>query len=846
MCSAHYACRNPREGVKSSPIHAILTSPPSRSVINPECTFAVSRRLNSIVSVAAHSGRTLAKGSILVPIRDFQLSTHNALLANRSTIVVAPTGLGKTRASTEPFVNAGSVENGMGGRLLYVLPIRALTQGVRDEIDELARLSSRSWRSVVHHGVEPESQVFAEMACVTTVDQYFTAFAGAPLSFAASTGHAVAGAILTSYSIFDEAHLLAPQRGLPLLFAILKQRQRWGLLSTVMTATLPTTVVAYIHDNLGFEVIEPSDRDIQARDGWRKLTLRYHEQPEAPDLVAEVVRGFQQRGRVIVFANTVKRAIDYCGKLRGILGAERVSLAHSRFIAADRQARENDLRDRFGRDSDFEGVLVTTQVAEAGLNISAPLVISELCPADSLVQRAGRCIRFTEDNREQRGELWVLQSASDRPHLPYNEELVDSTQAALKHLDGATLDWPTEKNLVEQALSEHYDFYLRAGHGPAKKTGKMQAKKPQPKPEGLTLEQAFGVYERAFRRRAPDEVEKVLRDMVNVQIMVSDDLAATRQRFEAGVEWPAMVNLAYGSFRGEAQRLQVYPILQERGMQSHTVGRQPTHVFLPGRAYVLLASEAGYSHDLGLTFAGDGTATPWESLPEAEQREKRQGHLQTYEAHAQGVAARAEHIAAIYRPFIARWAQGVFGTPPETTPLEIADSLVQAMKTSAMFHDVGKLALAWQTAVGWHPGESLVARTLNRRIAPPHAVYAYPFLSTLLEQVWGERRLGAMLALATARHHALGVSGAVKAGEFVPASGAEEVLTNLAAQWTDASVAAAVPHALNAASQPTKADEPPGPSNDFYLLYCLTHRLVKLADWEDASNEAIEMKGWRE
>lgn len=208
-----------------------------------------------------------------------------------------------------------------------------------------------------------------------------------------------------------------------------------------------------------------------------------------------------------------------------------------------------------------------------------------------------------------------------------------------------------------------------------------------------------------------------------------------------------------------------------------------------------------------------------------------------------GVAERSQHIAAIYQPFIIRWVQGVFGMPDGTTAEEIAEGLTQEIKVLAIFHDVGKLALSWQQSVGWQLGNPFVARTLNHHRAPKHAPYAYPFLASLLNQVFGEPRLSAMLALAAARHHALGVTGAVQADEFVPAPGAEQVLMNLARQLADETVALAIPQALSAACQLTRADEPPGPSDDFYMLYCLAQRLVKLTDWEDAGGETIEMKG---
>lgn len=78
-----------------------------------------------------------------------------------------------------PFIK--SFRNGpVGSRLIYALPLRALTKGVADELRKIGFTG----HPVIHHGDELESEFFSECAVITTVDQYFTAFAGAPLSWA--------------------------------------------------------------------------------------------------------------------------------------------------------------------------------------------------------------------------------------------------------------------------------------------------------------------------------------------------------------------------------------------------------------------------------------------------------------------------------------------------------------------------------------------------------------------------------------------------------------------------------------------------------------------------------------
>jgi CRISPR/Cas system-associated endonuclease/helicase Cas3 len=109
---------------------------------------------------------------------DFQIKAEEQLKKGQSVLIVAPTGLGKTRAALKPFVDGPDCSPLLTSRLIYALPIRALAKGVVNELQELSPVT----RPTVHHGAEAESEIFAERAIITTVDQYFTAFAGAPLS----------------------------------------------------------------------------------------------------------------------------------------------------------------------------------------------------------------------------------------------------------------------------------------------------------------------------------------------------------------------------------------------------------------------------------------------------------------------------------------------------------------------------------------------------------------------------------------------------------------------------------------------------------------------------------------
>ena len=68
---------------------------------------------------------------------------------------------------------------------------------------------------------------------------------------------------------------------------------------------------------------------------------------------------------------------------------------HSRFIRADREILEKRIMD-FSENMSEAGVWVTTQIVEASLDIDFDILHTEMCTADSLLQRMGRCSREKE------------------------------------------------------------------------------------------------------------------------------------------------------------------------------------------------------------------------------------------------------------------------------------------------------------------------------------------------------------------------------------------------------------------------------------------------------------------
>src|SRR5207249_2400945 len=109
---------------------------------------------------------------------------------------------------------------------------------------------------------------------------------------------------------------------------------------------------------------------------------------EAPDRALESWR----RGKKVLWVvNTVSRCQEIASHLRALLGPADVKCYHSRFRLKDRRERHDNAIAYFRRPRPV--VLVATQVCEMSLDLDADVLITELAPVPSLIQRMGRCFR---------------------------------------------------------------------------------------------------------------------------------------------------------------------------------------------------------------------------------------------------------------------------------------------------------------------------------------------------------------------------------------------------------------------------------------------------------------------
>jgi len=116
---------------------------------------------------------------------------------------------------------------------------------------------------------------------------------------------------------------------------------------------------------------------------------------DASECASEILRKHQPGSLTLAIFNTVDRAVEVYERLQKSLGSEgpELVLIHSRFRPPD---REEQIRKLLAPPASKGTIAITTQVIEAGVDISARTLFTELAPWSSLVQRFGRLNRRGE------------------------------------------------------------------------------------------------------------------------------------------------------------------------------------------------------------------------------------------------------------------------------------------------------------------------------------------------------------------------------------------------------------------------------------------------------------------
>jgi CRISPR-associated endonuclease/helicase Cas3 len=354
-----------------------------------------------------------------------------------------PTGLGKTAAVVmawlwRRFVGEGitdrpleQVRSETPRRLVYCLPMRVLVEqtagSARQWVENLtaAHMLPPATKPPVHILMGGEIDLDwdfwpeRETILIGTQDQL--------LSRALNRGYAMSRfrwpihfALLNNDCqwVMDEVQLMGP--GLPTSIQLQGFRERFGAYSPArciwMSATVNARAFTTIDSplagknwgdiclDLGADAENPAVRSrLHARKSLHRCNTvlsKANQKTCARELAAEVATLHEKsKGLTIAILNRVHRAQEVALALKTVFAdkgqSPGVTLIHSRFRPHERRGIERLLKDLSSSHTERH-ILVATQAIEAGVDISASTLVTELAPWPSLIQRFGRLNRYGE------------------------------------------------------------------------------------------------------------------------------------------------------------------------------------------------------------------------------------------------------------------------------------------------------------------------------------------------------------------------------------------------------------------------------------------------------------------
>lgn len=392
-------------------------------------------------------------------------------------------------------------------------------------------------------------------------------------------------------------------------------------------------------------------------------------------------------GPTIVVVNTVDRAIRLYQSMKERLKAAgdetETLLLHSRFRGHERTRQQAHLVQLM--DDQKDCIVVSTQVIEAGVDISCRTLYTELAPLSSLVQRFGRCNRRNEYGPEKQACLYVVPidgSEESSVCLPYDWHSLEHAGRVIRGMTDvsssglASLDFdPIEGPILNRAQFDRFVMAEEDVNG--------NIDDPSPYIRSTSDDTDVRLFWRDLEATAaesqlppaPDELCSVPLKKVSAYVLrLLEGLDAAHPS-----RWPWVFN--------EEQRLW------------KRLTKADTATLLEYQIVMVPSIAGGYSSDLGFVpRLSSGRVDPVAPAMETKAHKAQR--------HGCNVELLADHLEKT-------WSAATATTALLAEVDGCDDSMLRAIRGAALVHDVGKADRRFQAALGNSRQDVLLAKAVS-------------------------------------------------------------------------------------------------------------------------------------
>lgn len=405
-------------------------------------------------------------------------------------ILIAPTGSGKTE-----FALLWAEK--MGRKLVYTLPLRVALNDLywRFSASENGYFQSKfvrilhstsfieylkkedggsSGKEMSVDEMQTTARLFSSPVVLTTPDQVF-------LSGLKYYGF---DKLLSVYPlsciVIDEIQAYNPEMAAVIIKTLEIIKSLSGKV-LVLTATFPPYFKGFLKD---FEILDKEDKSI------KNYNLKRHRVALVDDQIFEYRSGGKDRSldikcfdkilekldenkdkNIMIIVNNVGKAIKLYRQIEEELAKQGITkkdpeeelnlyLLHSRLIEKEKSRRIDEIKGKLDK-SEGRVIVVATQIVEASVDVDFDILITEISPIDSQIQRWGRVYRNREkDYAEESPNIYIFTGVDRGTKAIYDKGVIEKTIEALEALkedaDGL-LDYQRERRLIDYTFKHEID-----------------------------------------------------------------------------------------------------------------------------------------------------------------------------------------------------------------------------------------------------------------------------------------------------------------------------------------------------------------------------------------------------
>lgn len=386
------------------------------------------------------------------------------------SLLEIPTGLGKTAAIIMAWLwrintNDPEIKISTPRRLVYCLPMRVLVEQTRDCVKGWLQKLGIYAEDAPNRHPENKVSVHVLMGGDLEIDwdnwperhQILIGTQDMLLSRALNRGYAMSRfrwpmhfSLLNNDCLWvmDEVQLMGNGLATSAQLQSFRHQRNFGHIGEAKTVWMSATIneewletVDYNpnYDSQGRMTIGPSDLNNQMAYARLNAKKPFKKAPfsatkDGKKEASFIMEHHQPNSRTLFVANTVRRAQSVYQALKKLKPSAVLVLIHSRF-----RQKERDEQNRLMLAEPEENgiIVIATQVIEAGVDVSSKVLITDLSPWPSMVQRFGRCNRKGEYNTDKSAKVfWIEPEKYEEIKLvPYRLDEIQDAKRLSEELE---------------------------------------------------------------------------------------------------------------------------------------------------------------------------------------------------------------------------------------------------------------------------------------------------------------------------------------------------------------------------------------------------------------------------